>query len=115
MLEQIEPLAADPGRFLAQFDRAGAFDVERLSFIDAAMFARVVTDKVPGIQAGQDGTGTGDYEGHAPRAQCSDQPGDDHWTQCCAKRCSTIEQGSAAAAFILSHPDRIQLPSARIT
>ena len=78
------------------------------------MFARVVTDEVPGIQAGQHRTGTGDHEGNAPGAQCSDQPRDDHCAQCCAKRCSAVEQGSAAAAFILRHPDRIQLSPGRI-
>ncbi|MNK94064.1 hypothetical protein D3C87_1142540 [compost metagenome] len=92
----------------------GFLDIACLEFVHAGVLARGIADVPPGHGAGDDGAHARHDEGQAPGVERGNQPGDDDRAQCRAKRRAAIEQRGATAAFVLRHPDGVELAACRI-
>jgi len=91
----------------------GSLDVIGFCVVDALVLAGVIADVPPDRQAHENREGAGDDEGHPPAARGGDQPGDEDAAQASAQGSSGVEDGGAAATFLLVHPDGVELAAGR--
>lgn len=89
-------------------------DEGSFGFIDAGVLTGMVADIPPGKDTRDHGANARDDEGHAPGVEMGQQAGDDQRTQGGTQRCATVQQCGAAAAFVLGHPDAVELAACRV-
>ena len=76
--------------------------------VDRGMFGGIVADIPPRKEAADHGAEASHNERQPPRAEFSDEAGDDQRAERRAERRAAVEQGRAARPFRGGHPNRIE-------